>query len=299
MSGFISGFVTIVGRPNVGKSTLINRLIGEKLAIVTSKPQTTRNRILGVLNHARGQIVFIDTPGIHKPRFEMNRIMVKTALQSIVGVDLILMMVDASSEEIGGGDKFIMDYIKKAQTPAFLLLNKIDLVQKPAVLPLIASFKELMAFREFIPTSALHGENCDTLMSLILDCLPEGPRYFPENFVTEQSDQLMIAELIREKVIMLTREEMPYTTAVALKNIEEDEDSGCIKIFASIYVEKDSQKAILIGKGGRMMKKIGTEARKDIEKMLGRKVFLNLWVKVRKKWRDDTAILREMALKKE
>jgi GTP-binding protein Era len=297
VSGFKSGFITIIGRPNVGKSTLINRLIGKKLAIVSDRPQTTRNRILGVLNLTHGQAVFIDTPGVHKPKFEMNRLMVKTALQAVEGVDLVLMMADASSQDLGSGDQFIIDYLKQSKTPVFLLLNKIDLVPKPALLPLMAAYQDAMAFEEILPVSALHGDQCDTLLELALKALPEGPAYFPADMVTEQSDQFQISELIREKVITHTREEMPYSTAVALNDIEDGGESGCMKIHATVYVEKETQKAILIGKGGKMMKRIGTAARLDIEALLGCRVFLQLWVKVRKKWRDDPSVLREVSLK--
>jgi len=297
MSTGKSGFVTIIGRPNVGKSTLINRLVGRKLAIVSQKPQTTRNRILGILNRDQGQVVMIDTPGIHKPKFQMNRFMVKTAFQAIEGVDLILMMADATSKNIGGGDRFIIENLMKIKTPVFLLMNKVDRVPKQDLLPMIAAYQAVMAFKEYIPLSALRGDNCDTLMDLVYELLPEGTPYFPENTVTEQSDQFMIAEMIREKVITSTREEMPYSTAVALNTIEDDPEAGCLRIDASIYVEKESQKAILIGRQGTMMKRIGTQARRDIEDFLGRHVFLKLWVKVKKKWRDDLSVLREVSLR--
>jgi GTP-binding protein Era len=288
---FHSGFVSIIGRPNVGKSTLLNSLLGEKVAIVTPKPQTTRNRIIGIKTLPGAQIIFIDTPGIHKPRHRLGETMVKTALDALKEVDIILFMVEP--HDLGGEDKFIIELLKKTQTPVFLLINKIDIVKKLKLLPFIDSFKDLYPFQEIIPLSALKHDGIDLLMEKVCDYLPHGPKYYPDDILTDQLEKFMVSEIIREKAIEMTEEEVPYSIAIEISEWKEREN-GLIFIRSNIYVERDSQKGIIIGKGGKMLKSIGTAARIDIEKLLNTKVFLELWLKVRKGWRDDKKVLKEL-----
>ncbi len=288
-----SGFIAIIGRPNVGKSTLLNQILKEKVAIVSDKPQTTRTRILGVKNFPGAQMVFLDTPGIHKPKYKLNERMVKTALDSLAEADVILFMVEAG-ESPGGGDRFIMERLKGIKKPIFLLINKVDLVKKDSILPLIAEYVKMFNFAEVFPISALTGENVDRLAEVALKYLPEGPQYFPEGVVTDQPVKFIISEIIREKILERTREEIPYSVAVVVEEAKEDPDKGIISIRALIYVERDSQKAIIIGKGGSMLKDVGTVARTEIERLLGSKVFLELWVKVKKDWRKDERIISEI-----
>lgn len=290
---FRSGFIAIVGRPNVGKSTLLNQILKEKVAIVSDKPQTTRTRILGVKNLPGAQMVFLDTPGIHKPKYKLNEKMVKTALDSLAEADVILFMVEAG-ESPGGGDRFIMERLKGIKKPIFLLINKVDLVKKDSILPLIAEYVKMFNFAEVFPISALTGENVDRLVEVALKYLPGGPQYFPEGVVTDQPLNFIISEIIREKILERTREEIPYSVAVVVEEAKEDPDKGIISIRALIYVERDSQKAIIIGKGGSMLKDVGTVARTEIERLLGSKVFLELWVKVKKDWRKDERIISEI-----
>jgi GTP-binding protein Era len=292
---FRSGFVTVVGRPNVGKSTLFNRLVGEKVAIVSDKPQTTRNRILAVLNRPDGQVVLFDTPGIHKPMHRMNERMVDAAVSSLGQVDLAVWLVDAS-EEYGSGDRFVADVLGRSKKPVMLALNKIDLVDKPKLLPLIDRYRGLLDFVEVIPLSALTGDNVDLLAERLVANLPEGERLYPEDFLTDQPERFFVAEMVREQILRQTREEIPYTTAVVIDSFKEGEP--LVRIVASILVERDSQKGILIGKGGSMLKAIGTAARREIEAFLGTKVYLGLFVKVREGWREDPALLEEMGLGK-
>ena len=290
---FRSGFVTVVGRPNVGKSTLFNRLVGEKVAIVSDKPQTTRNRILAVLNRPDGQVVLFDTPGIHKPMHRMNERMVDAAVSSLGQVDLAVWLVDAS-EEYGPGDRFVADVLGRSKKPVMLALNKIDLVDKPKLLPLIDRYRGFLDFVEVIPLSALTGDNVDLLAERLVANLPEGERLYPEDFLTDQPERFFVAEMVREQILRQTREEIPYTTAVVIDSFKEGEP--LVRIEASILVERDSQKGILIGKGGSMLKAIGTAARREIEAFLGTKVYLGLFVKVREGWREDQALLEEMGL---
>jgi GTPase len=291
-----SGFVSLVGRPNAGKSTLLNRFAGQKVAIVSDKPQTTRHRIVGVRNSAAGQIVFIDTPGIHKPMHRMNRRMVDTAIDALREADVIVLVVDAT-EPPGAGDKFVVDLIKQAGSPAVLALNKLDRVRKHDLLPLMQRYGEAMPFKAIVPISAFYGEGVDALEQEILSALPEGPPLFPDDYLTDQTERTLTAELIREKVLRHTRDELPYTTGVVIEQFEEAErEGGLTRIYAAILVDHDSQKPIVVGKGGSMIKLIGTEARKDLEEMLGGKVFLDLHVKVREDWRDDERILDDMGL---
>jgi GTP-binding protein Era len=292
---FKSGFISIIGRPNVGKSTLLNALLGEKIAIISDKPQTTRNRILGILSRPGAQLVFMDTPGIHKPMHRMNEVMVRTALQTYNEVDVILLLVEAM-EQPGGGDKFIIDTLSKVKTPVFLLINKVDLVQKEALLPLMQEYSKLHDFAEIIPVSALKND-LGGLVETVLNRLPRGPKYFPDDQLTDQPERFIVSELVREKIFELTKEEIPYSTAVVIEEMKEDTD--ITRIHAVIYVERDSQKGILIGKGGGMLKQIGTLARLDAEKLLGTKIFLKLFVKVKKGWREDEGMLRNFGILKE
>jgi GTPase len=291
--GFRSGFVSIIGRPNVGKSTLLNQILKEKIAIVSDKPQTTRNRILGVKHLPEAQIIFLDTPGIHKPKFGLNRRMVKTALHALQEADLILFMVEATNDP-GRGDQFIMEYLRRLQIPIFLVLNKIDEVQRQAIIPLINRYVQQFKFSEVVPVSALTGENTERLLDVILKYLPVGHPLFPEDAVTDQPIRQIAAEIIREKILVRTREEIPYSVAVAIEEYSEDQEKQMVSIHAVIYVERDSQKGILIGKGGQMLKSIGTEARLELERLIGTKVFLQLWVKIKEDWRGNEVLLNEL-----
>jgi GTPase len=289
---FRSGFISIIGRPNVGKSTLLNVLLGEKIAIISDKPQTTRNKILGIVNQPGAQLVFMDTPGIHKPMHKMNEFMVKTALATYNEVDVILMLVEAT-EPAGGGDRFIIETLSQVKTPVFLLINKVDLIKKEALLPLMQEYSKLYNFVEIIPVSALKND-LGGLLNAILKRLPQGPKYFPDDQLTDQPERFIVSELIREKVFALTKEEIPYSTAVVIEEMKEEPD--ITRITAVIYVERDSQKGILIGKGGGMLKRIGTLARQEAEKLLGAKIFLQLWVKVKKGWREDEHMLKNIGI---
>jgi GTP-binding protein Era len=292
---FRSGFVAVVGRPNVGKSTLVNRLIGEKVAIVSDKPQTTRNRILAVLNRPDGQVVLFDTPGIHKPMHRMNERMVEAALGSLGQVDLALWVVDVT-EEYGPGDRYVKEVLARSGKPVVLALNKIDLIPKPRLLPLIDQYRRLLDFVEVIPLSALEGDNVDVLGERLVAHLPEGDRLYPEDFLTDQPERFFVAEMVREQILRHTREEIPYSTAVVVDSFKEGDP--LVRIEASILVERPSQKGILIGRGGAMLKAIGSAARREIEAFLGTKVYLGLFVKVREGWREDQAVLDEMGLGK-
>ena len=299
---FHSGFVCILGRPNAGKSTLLNALVGEKLAIISPKPQTTRNRILGIINinikapkqkgRESGQIVLIDTPGVHLSGSSLGRKMMSEVREALEGCELILMIVDAK-KKWDREDSFVLDLAKKARTPVFLLLNKIDLLaDKSKLLPLIAQFQSLHDFKEIVPISALKKKGLDELLSCVLKALPKGPRYFPEDQITDQPVRFMAAELIREHVLMQTHEEVPHAVSVLIEQFEES--PRLTRIAAVIYCERDGQKAILLGKGGQMLKKIGTAARLDIEKMVGTKVFLELFVKIKAGWRDSRSFVEEL-----
>jgi GTPase len=289
-----SGVVALIGRPNAGKSTLLNRLVGEKIAIVSDKPQTTRTRISGVLTRKEGQIVFLDTPGVHKPGYKLNRRMMSIVTDSLSSVDLVLLMVDAT-QAMGAGDKFVLDMLGRVQTPAFLMLNKIDRMNdKSKLLPLIQRYTVVREFAEVIPVSALKGDNVEMLLEKIFEQLPEGEMLYPEDTLTDQPERTLVAELVREKILQATSEEIPYVTAVIVELWEETEER--LKIHCLIYVERTSHRAIIIGRGGARLKEIGTLARKDIEKSLGRKIFLALHVKVRERWRDDDRALNELGI---
>jgi len=290
---FRAGFVTVVGRPNVGKSTLVNRLVGQKVAIVSDKPQTTRNRILAVVNRPGAQIVLFDTPGIHKPIHEMNRRMVETAVRSVGQGDLVLWLVEVG-EEVGGGDRYVRDVLARARREVILAINKIDTVKRLRVLPAIEAYRSLLDFAEIVPISALTGDNVDRLEEILQRHLPEGPALYPDDYLTDQPERFFVAEMVREQVLRHTREEIPYAVAVLLEEFREEEAKNLTVIKATILVERTSQKRIIIGEGGRMLKEVGQEARAELEAKLGRKVYLELWVKVRKNWRQDERILREL-----
>jgi GTP-binding protein Era len=288
-----SGFVSVVGRPNVGKSTLINNVVGQKVAIVTPKPQTTRNRITAIANTDKAQIVFLDTPGIHKPQHEMNRLMVEVALGTLNQVDLALLVVDIS-QPFGKGDEHVLELMKKVQVTLLLAINKVDLVAKDSILPLIDEYRSRGDFKEIVPISALKGDNVDRLVSVLVDYLPEGPPLFPEDELTDLPERFFAAEMIREKILLNVHEEVPYTTAVRVDSWEDR--NGLTHIEASILVERDSQKGILLGKGGRMIKKIGAAARRDLERFLNTRIYLGLHVKVREHWRENRRLLGELGI---
>ncbi|MGX4685990.1 GTPase Era [Vagococcus sp. JNUCC 83] len=281
---FKSGFVAIVGRPNVGKSTLLNRIVAQKIAIMSNKAQTTRNKIQGIYTTKEAQIVFIDTPGIHKPKNKLGDFMVETAYSALREVDAILFMVSADMPR-GRGDDFIIERLKKADAPVYLVINKIDTVHPDDLLPIIDDYRQELDFKEIVPISATEGNNVERLLETLVNDMPEGPQFFPEDQVTDHPEYFIVSELIREKVLQLTEQEVPHSVAVVTESMKRD-DHDKIHIQATIIVERDSQKGIIIGKGGKMLKNIGTKSRKDIENLLGDKVFLELWVKVQKNWRD-------------
>jgi len=292
-----SGFVTIVGRPNVGKSTLLNQLVGQKIAIMSDKPQTTRNTIQAVYTKEDAQIVFIDTPGIHKPKSKLGDYMVQTATATLNEVDLILFLIDVS-ESLGAGDRYIMKQFERVDTPVFCIMNKIDLIHPEKLLEVISRYREIYDFAEFIPVSAKLGNNVSTLVEQIIERLPEGPQYYPDDQITDHPEQFIIAEMIREKLLHATFEEVPHSIAVQIEQMQV-EDNGVVHIGAVIYVERDSQKGIIIGKRGAMLKEIGRLARQDIEALLGSRIFLELWVKVKKDWRNQELVLRDLGFRKE
>lgn len=285
-----SGFVAIVGRPNVGKSTLMNHMVGQKVAIMSDKPQTTRNKIQGILTNDHGQIIFIDTPGIHKPKSKLGDFMMKIADNALKEVDVILFLVDAT-EKLGSGEEFIIERLRLTNTPVFLVINKIDKVHPESLLPLIALYKANYNFAEIIPVSALKGNNVEPLIDTILKYLPEGPFYYPEDQHTDHPERFIATELIREKALHLLREEVPHSIAVVIEEYKERE-RGNVYVHATIYCERNSQKGILIGKQGKMLKEIGKRARIDMENLFGTKVFLELWVKVKNDWRNEERLLK-------
>ncbi|ASF39943.1 GTPase Era [Halobacillus halophilus] len=295
---FKSGFVTIVGRPNVGKSTFMNRVIGEKIAIMSDKPQTTRNKIQGVMTDKESQIVFIDTPGIHKPKHKLGDYMVNVAENTLNEVDAILFMINAE-EGYGRGDQFIIDRLQRVNQPVYLIINKIDRVHPDQLLPLIEQYKEKLDFEEIIPISALEGNNVNHLLDVLKGHLPEGPQFYPEDQITDHPERFVISEFIREKVLHLTHEEIPHSIAVVIEGIEPRENKNAVYIQAAIIVERKSQKGIIIGKQGSMLKEIGKRARHDIESLLGSKVFLELWVKVQKDWRNRQVQLSDFGYNEE
>jgi len=302
-----AGFVALVGRPNAGKSTLLNHLVGQKLAIVSDKPQTTRNRIVGVkslfktagpedLKTLEGQLVFLDTPGIHKPLHRLNVRMVDTAIDTFGEADLIAVVIDAS-EPSGGGDRFLLDLVARSQTPRILVLNKIDLVQKQNLLPRLLEF-EKEGFEELVPISAKTGDNVDRLEQVMIARMPEGDAIYPEDYLTDQPERFFVAELVREQVLQQTHDELPFSTAVVVDKFEEADAKGLMRFYCTILVDRDSQKPIIVGKGGAMIKAIGTAARKELERFFDARVFLDLHVKVREGWREDERMLDSLGLPK-
>ena len=292
-----SGFVSFIGRPNAGKSTLLNRIIGTKLAIVSDKPQTTRNRILGVKNYPDGQVVFLDTPGIHRPLHRMNVRMVDAAVDTIREVDVLCLVVDVT-EPPGKGDRFVLDLLKHATAPVFLILNKIDLVKKVKLLPIMQQYSEMAGFAEIVPVSAGTGDNVDRLERVILDRLPEGEARYPPDYLTDQPERFFAAEIVREKLLQLTHAEIPFSSAVVIDRFEEpDGPNGILKLYCSIVVERESQKPIVVGRGGDMIKRIGIAAREDLEKFFDAKVYLDLHVRVKAEWREDGSVLDDIGVK--
>lgn len=294
---FKSGFIAILGRPNVGKSTFFNAVCGEKISIVANKPQTTRNRITGIKNLPDAQLIFLDTPGVHKPRSPLNRAMVQAAQDTIGDADVLLMMIEADAR-IGEQDQFLIESLKQAapRVPVYLAINKIDRIEKPMLLPLIDQASKLYDYREIFPISALKNEGIDELIECLKNALPEGPQLFPEDMVTDATERFIAGEFIREQITLLTSQEIPYVSAVTIEAFKEDEPRNLIRISATITVEKDSQKAIIIGKKGAMLKKIGTQARLSMENLFGAKVFLELFVRVKKDWSSSERLLKEFGL---
>lgn len=290
MGSFKSGFISILGRPNVGKSTLFNRILGEKIAIVTEKPQTTRNRILGIKNVEGAQLIFLDTPGLHEGGTELNKRMVKTALTTGRDSDVLLFLTEATSPPMEE-DRQMLERLKGSKGIPFLVINKIDLVKKEMLLPLMDQYQKLFPFEKIIPLSALQGDGIEILIEEIVRVLPEAPPYFPEDMLTDQTERFISSEIIREKVIQHSYQEIPYATAVVIESFKELAEKNLVVIQATIYVEKESQKKILIGKGGQKLKKIGELSRKEIEAFLEKKVFLELWVKVEKNWTRNPKVL--------
>jgi GTP-binding protein Era len=291
-----AGHVALVGRPNAGKSTLVNHFVGQKVAIVSNKPQTTRHRIVGVRTTAAAQMVFLDTPGIHKPVHRMNQRMVDAAYDALRDADVVVWVVDATARP-GAGDAFVLQRLRSAAVPIVLAINKIDLVRKQRLLPIIEHFSAAMTFHAVVPISARTADGLPSLETEIASALPEGALLFPEEYVTDQTERGLTAEMIREKVLLHTRDELPYSVAVTIDQFEEpSERSPTTRIFASILVDADSQKPIVVGRGGEMIKRIGSEARRDLEAMLGGPVFLDLHVKVREDWRDNERLLDELGV---
>jgi GTPase len=293
-----SGFISIIGRPNVGKSTFINRVIGQKIAIMSDKPQTTRNKVQGVLTTNDAQYIFIDTPGIHKPKHKLGDFMMKVAQNTLKEVDVILFMVNAE-EGYGRGEEFILEKFQSIKTPVFLIINKIDTIHPDKLLTVIESYKDKFNFSEIVPISALEGNNVETLLDVIKQYLPEGPQYYPADQVTDHPERFIVSELIREKALHLTREEIPHSLAVVIEKMERQQDKDMVHVMATVIVERDSQKGIIIGKQGKMLKEIGKRARVDIENLLGSKVFLELWVKVQKDWRNKASQLRDYGFRED
>lgn len=291
-TNFKSGFISIIGRPNVGKSTLINRFVGQKIAIMSDKPQTTRNRIQGVLTNEEGQIIFIDTPGIHKPKHALGDFMVQTALKSTRGVDGVLVVVNAT-EPIGPGDRVVLDHVKLLDIPKFLVINKVDLIDQSEIFDIIQTYTDEYEFDEVIPISATEGYNTDILLDKIMSILPTGPQYYPADQVVDHPEYFIVQELIREKVLHLTREEIPHSVAVQVESMHRDVEDQSVEIQAVIIVERKSQKGIIIGSQGKMIRNIRKRAEKDIEVLLGSKAYLEIWVKVQNSWRDRRHFLNE------
>ena len=291
-----SGFVSFLGRPNAGKSTLLNRIVGQKLAIVSDKPQTTRTRVIGVKNYADGQVVFVDTPGVHKPTHRMNVRMVDTALEAMRDVDVLALVVDVSARS-GPGDRYLLTLLEGVKIPVILVLNKVDLIAKPKLLPILDHYRQAHAFAEFVPVSAADGTNLDVLEQLFLQYLPEGEPLYPPDYLTDQQERFFVAEVVREQVLQLTRDELPFSTAVLVDRFEEAGEDGIMKLYCTILVERDSQKPIVVGRAGAMIKQIGTAARAELQRHFEQRVYLDLHVKVKSEWRDDERALDEIGLR--
>ncbi|AYC29610.1 GTPase Era [Paenisporosarcina cavernae] len=296
--GYKSGFVAIIGRPNAGKSTFLNRVVGQKIAIMSDKPQTTRNKVQGVYTTDEAQIVFIDTPGINEPRHKLGDFMLKVAKNTLRGVDAIILMVD-STDRIGKQDRYILDMLEGTETPVYLVMNKIDLIHPDKLVSVMESFQAEFSFAGVIPISALEGNNMEKLLVTLTNQLPEGPQYYPADQVTDHPERFIISELIREKILHLTHEEIPHSIAVVIEKIKRDEDNNKIRVSATIMVERESQKGIVIGKKGALLKEVGIRARKDIEMLLGSSVFLEMWVKVQKDWRNKSTHLRDFGFRED
>lgn len=292
-----SGFVSLIGRPNVGKSTLLNRIIGQKITIMSDKAQTTRNKIQGIYTTDHEQIVFIDTPGIHKPKHRLGDFMVESALSTFNEVDVVLFLVNVA-EKRGPGDNFILEKLKQVSSPVFLILNQIDRVHPNELLPIIEDYQKEYEFSEIVPVSAKEGNNVDHLLEVLSTYMSEGPQFYPEDQVSDHPEYFIVSELIREKVLELTREEVPHSVAVVTDRIVRNDDNK-VQVDATVIVERKSQKGIIIGKGGKMLKQIGTRARRDIEVLLGDKIYLDLWVKIQKDWRDKQSHLKDYGYKKD
>ena len=288
-----AGFVSFIGRPNAGKSTLLNRIVGQKLAIVSDKPQTTRTRIVGAKNYPEGQVVFVDTPGVHKPTHRMNVRMVHVALEAIKDVDVLALVVDVSAK-VGTGDRYVVELLREVGKPVLLVLNKVDRVAKPKLLPIIDQYRQAYAFAEIVPVSAADGTNVDVLEQLFLQYLPEGDPLYPPDFLTDQTERFWVAEIVREQVLQSTHDELPFSTAVVVDKFDEQGEGGIVQLYCTILVDRESQKPIVVGRGGAMIKQIGTAARAGIEEFLQRRVYLDLHVKVRSEWRDDERVLDEI-----
>jgi len=297
MDLFKSGFIGIIGRPNAGKSTLFNAIVGDKISIITDKPQTTRNKITGIKNYPDAQLIFLDTPGMHKPKTPLNRAMVQTTRETISSVDVLLMLIEANSD-VHPHDLFLIETLAQAKAPVFLVINKIDLIEKKFLLPLIDKFRTLYDYREIFPVSALKGDGIDDVINAVKEILPEGPQYYPDDILTDATERFIASEFIREKITLLTKQEIPYSTAVEIELFKEDEEKNIIRISATINVEKESQKAIMIGKKGAMLKNVGTQARLDMERLFGAKVYLELFVRVKKEWTTSDKMLQEFGLLK-
>lgn len=297
MNNFKSGFVTIIGRPNVGKSTLMNQIIGQKIAIMSDKPQTTRNKIRTFITTEEGQIIFIDTPGIHKPKHKLGEFMNKTALDTFREVDVVLWLVEPDMK-VGKGDEYIIEQLQRVKTPVILVINKIDKISKDEILQVIAAYKDAYDFAEIIPISALKGENTEDITKILFQYLEEGPQFFDGDMITDQPERQIVAELIREKALHLLQQEIPHGIAVVIDRMKDRSNKDIVDIDATIICERDSHKGIIIGKQGTMLKKIGTRARIDIENLLGSKVNLKIWVKIKKNWRDSDFLLKNYGFNK-
>jgi len=292
-----AGFVSLIGRPNAGKSTLLNRMVGEKVAIVSNKPQTTRTRVVGVRTYdTRGQIVFVDTPGVHKPTHRLNVRMVDAAREAMREVDLLALIVDASVRS-GTGDQYLLKMVQESGTPAVLVLNKVDLVAKQKLLPMLEEYRQAHAFVEFVPISAADGTNVEALEQVFLDQLPEGEALYPPDYLTDQPERVYLAEIVREKVLQLTHDELPFSTAVVVDRFEEPDEGGLMNVYCTILVERESQKPIVVGKGGSMIKAIGTAARMELEKFFACRLYLDLHVKVKSEWRNDERVLDDLGVR--